>query len=112
MTEPDKPNAIEETTIAKLKTPVEQAILWFIEGERQADIVESITETYPDEDPERIIQLALDKFEEASMSDPLIVKGFVINAMTEVYRRMMQTGDYAGAQSVLSKILSISLGKQ
>ncbi len=84
--------------------PVEQTILWLLEGNRTPDIVEAIKENHPGDDPEKTIKAALAHFAEVGEADTTIIKGWCFEAYRELYRRMVDVGDYKGAIAAIKEL--------
>lgn len=76
---------------------VEQTIRWLISGVREADIVEAIRATWPDQALQPLILAAVEQLAEAGNPEPAVVHGFCMEATRDLYRRMVEIGDFAGA---------------
>ena len=80
-----------------------QVRTWIVEGQTAADIVTSAGETYPAETPQRLIDAALDELaDEYQHLDLTAIRGFLLAAYRELYRRANEINDTAGALAALT----------
>ena len=105
----------KKTSIAKTppKPPTEQIIqvkTWIIEGQQAGDILESIAEHYPKQTPLLLLTAVFEDLanESASINQDL-VKGFLLNAYRELYRRAFEINDFNSALSALRAFERVTL---
>ena len=79
-------------------------LLWILEGNRTPDIVEAITEAFPGSNPAALIKSAMDHLAKTADSDTDIIKGWCFEAYREMYRRMVDVGDYKGAIAAIKEL--------
>jgi hypothetical protein len=70
---------------------------WMLQGASGAQIVEAIAEKYPDADVKVLLQKAGDHFESISRADTSLIRGWCLEATRDLYRRMIEVGDYPNA---------------
>jgi len=105
----------KKTAVAKLppKPTPEQIIqvkTWIIDGQQAGDILESIAEHYPKQTP-RILLAAVfdDLIRESAEIDEDLVRGFLLNAYRELYRRAFEINDFAAALAALRAFERVTL---
>jgi hypothetical protein len=76
---------------------VNQVYRWILEGATEYDIVEAVQQAWPDADHAKILLAAIDKIKESARIDPTTVAGFCVEATRDLYRRMVEIGDFPGA---------------
>lgn len=103
---PNQPDA-ENQSLAKSVDPLEQVIRWIVEGESDGDILASIVEAYPTQDPRQLYEAAIDRIEKASTVEANVVYGWILMARKELFRRMLEVGDYTGALRATDRIESL-----
>jgi hypothetical protein len=90
---------------APTATPLRQTILWLLEGNSTDDVAEAIAAAYPDTDPKTLLTAAGDHFAAVAHSDPAVIRGWALDALRELYRRMMAIGDFSGALRAVERLL-------
>ena len=105
----------EKTSVAKSPskpTPEQiiQAKAWVIEGQQAGDILASIAEHYPDQPPSVLLSAVFDDLsrESADINEDL-VRGFLLNAYRELYRRAFEINDFNSALSALRAFERVTL---
>jgi hypothetical protein len=84
--------------------PVNQIYGWIISGASEADIVEAIKASWPNRNARPLIAQAIERFaEEADVTEDLM-RGFCIAATRELYRKMVDVGDFVGAMRALKQM--------
>ena len=86
-------------------TADEQVFLWLIEGVRVRDIKEAAAISYPDADVDQCIEAALDSFAVTARADGGIIRGWCLEAYRELYRRMLEIGDFSGALKAVKELI-------
>ena len=105
----------KKTSVAKTPpkpTPeqITQVKTWIIEGQQAGDILESIAEHYPKQTPSVLLTAVFEDLasESANINEDL-VKGFLLNAYRELYRRAFEAHDFAAALSSLRAFERVTL---
>lgn len=80
---------------------VDQTMRWLIEGERDLDILRMISESWPDQDLKNLMTEVLSKFREAAETPPDFVRGWIYESRKELYRNLVQAGEYDAALKAL-----------
>jgi hypothetical protein len=79
-----------------------------LEGNRAEDIVQAIRTTYAEENPEQLINAAGDHFATVGEADTSVIRGWCLEAYREMYRRMVDIGDYAGALKAIKELMAFA----
>lgn len=87
---------------------VEQTVKWLLTGARDADVVEAIQTTWPDQELQPLIQAAVQQLAASGRVDRQVVRGFCIEATKEIYRRSMEIGDFAGGLRAIKQLWSLA----
>lgn len=87
--------------------PVDQVLQWIIEGQNDADVQEAIKKLWPSEDPEKLYEAAVDRVSDASKVEGEVLLGWCLMARRELFRKMFEIGDFAGALRATEKIESL-----
>ncbi len=74
-----------------------QVYTWILSGASDFDIAEAITASFPGSDPLPLLKAAIARIHDAAKLDPQTVLGFCFEATRDMYRRMVEVGDFAGA---------------
>ena len=105
----------KKTAVAKAppKPTPEQIIqvkTWIIEGQQAGDILESIAENYPKQTPRVLMKAVFDDLiRESAEIDEDLVRGFLLNAYRELYRRAFEINDFSGALAALRSFERVTL---
>ena len=94
-------------TLAKIE-PRSQVVKWILAGHSEDDIAESITVNFPEADPEELFSAAIQSLKMSSRIDPDLVRGFVFEALRDIYRRALDSNENAVATRALSLILEMA----
>lgn len=81
-------------------------MLWLLEGNRTEDVAQAIAARFPGEDPAKLLHAAGDHFATVAGADPLVIRGWCLEALREMYRRMVDIGDYAGALKAIKELMA------
>jgi hypothetical protein len=101
---------MDKTTPIATTPPAPVAVLqWLISGANEHDIVEALRAKYPDADPRQTMAAVLDKLVAEGQPRPDALRGWVLVSYRELYRRMLEVGDFDGARKVLKNITEIGL---
>lgn len=98
--EPAQPLA----TLSTLAGRMNQVYHWIIEGATEYDIGEAMQQAWPDADHAGILLAAIEKIRESNEIDPHTVLGFCFEATRDLYRRMVEIGDFPGALRALKQL--------
>ncbi len=92
------------------KDTPESVIRQILAGFNLADISEVVTDNGGD--ATALIQEAISNLEAMADEPADAVTGFAMCATRELYRRMLETGDYTGALRAVKQLLEISNGRK
>ena len=83
----------EMTAEAKLN----QVYNWILSGASDYDVIEAVQAAWPGEPIKPLLKAAVRKMQEAASIDADTVVGFCFAASRDLYRRMVEFGDFTGA---------------
>jgi hypothetical protein len=81
-----------------------QVIKWILAGATERDIAEAIAQTYPDATARPLLTAAVQQITKSANYDPRIVRGWCFEATRELYRRMVEIGDFPGALRAVKQL--------
>lgn len=84
-------------TVRLKPSEVTQVAKWIIAGHDASDITEAVRASKFDGEPGPLILAAMGRLKRAANFDPMIMLGWCVEATRELYRKMVESGDYAGA---------------
>jgi len=87
---------------------VEQTVRWFITGARDADILEAIETTWPGQPWEPLIAAAVEQLAASAAFDRKVVRGWCFEATKDLFRRMTEIGDFAGALRAVKQMAELA----
>ena len=99
----------------KLKTPttaaqaeqIRQVHEWLLRGASHSQIVAACKSHWPAIDPEPMLLTATAAFVETAYAPHAAIFGWCLDAARELYRRMSDIGDYAGALQAVGRLQSL-----
>ena len=105
-----KKNSVAKTPPRPTVEQIIQVKTWIIEGQQAGDILESIAENYPKQTPRVLLSAVFDELtrESAEINEDL-VRGFLLNAYRELYRRAFEINDFASALAALRAFERVTL---
>lgn len=104
----ETPPAAPPAVIAPHVDRVEQTVRWLLTGARDADVLEAIRTTWPDQELQPLILAAVDQLAASGRFDRLVVRGWCFEATKDLYRRMTEIGDFAGALRAVKQMWDLA----
>ena len=100
----------------KCKTPLDekrlnQVVKWVLTGATEHDVVDAIKQAWPEDDAVPLITAAIDRLRAAGDFDHQIVLGWCFEATRDMYRRMVDIGDFPGALRAIKQLAELSRHK-
>lgn len=89
---------------------VHQVFLWVIQGATEHQVKQAIADQWPDIDAMPLITQVIEDLKKQGELDVLSVKGWVFEASRELYRKMVDIGDFAGALRAVKQIHDLTKG--
>lgn len=77
---------------------------WLVTGASETDVLEALRVKYPAADPRDTMAAVREHFAAEGTPDTDALRGWVLIALRELYRRMLEVGDFDGARKVLKDI--------
>lgn len=87
---------------------VHQVFKWIIAGATKRDIEGAIAQQFPNEAPMPLILAVMEQLHEAGKFDAQTIQGWCFEAYRDLYRRMVEVGDFAGAVRAVKQIAELS----
>lgn len=87
---------------------VEQTVKWLLTGARDADVVEAIRTTWPDQALPPLLAAAVEGLAASAEFDRSVVRGWCFEATKDLYRRMTEIGDFAGALRAVKQLADLA----
>lgn len=82
--------------------------MWLLEGNAEIDIREAIAAKFPDEDGALLLVAAMDHLQAVGNADKSVIRGWCLEAYRELYRRMLDIGDYNNAAKIVKELMRLS----
>lgn len=90
--------------------PAPIAVLqWLISGASEQDVLEALRTKYPKADAKATLAKVRDHLADEGRPSTDALRGWVLVSYRELYRRMLEVGDFDGARKVLKNITEIGL---
>lgn len=109
------PTSCDEGAILAPATPVdparvEQVLEWLVAGHREQHVVEAIEHHWPDQDMRGLMLAVVGRLKKAGEWSGVAVRGWCFEAAKDLYRRMVEIGDFAGALRAVKQIHDMAGG--
>jgi len=75
-----------------------------LQGASGAQIMEAMSVKFPHLQPADVMMAAGDHFEKIANADPRLIRGWCFEATRDLYRRMLEIGDYANALKAVKQL--------
>jgi len=105
---PTQPHGGTSTDEAAPPPPI-AVIQWLISGASEHDVLEALRAKYPASDHRETMALVRAHLASEGTPDSDALRGWVLVSYRELYRRMLEVGDFDGARKVLKNITEIGL---
>lgn len=99
---------MNDTGMTVPTSPRDQVIVWLLEGHRDSDIKEAIANRWPEADGKALINSAVDHFVLAARCDRRVIIGWALEAYRDIYRRMIDIGDFANATKAVKELVALA----
>ena len=86
---------------------VNQIVKWILTGATEDDVLEAIQTAWPDSKPKPLIVAAIEKIRVAGDFDKQVVLGWCFEATRDLYRRMVEIGDFPGALRAVKQLTDL-----
>ena len=96
------------TVLASEAARTNQVLHWILEGATEYDILEAMQQAWPDGNHASILLGAIEKIRESSRLDPTTVRGFCVEATRDLFRRMVEIGDFPGALRAIRQLRELA----
>lgn len=105
---PAKPGQTPGELLAHMGEPFMVLVGFMVEGATEGDIRDYARQAWPDLDYEAELQKAHEHFEKVGLMSWAARKGWAVECLTDLYRRMSEAGDYVGALRAVTEITKLS----
>ena len=99
----------DQTDLAPTPPAPVAVLQWLITGATEADVLEALRVKYPQADPRQTMAAVRDHLAAEGQPDADALRGWVLVAYRELYRRMLEVGDFDGARKTLKNITEVGL---
>jgi len=100
----------EPTTDIAPQPPAPVAVIqWLVTGASEHDVLEALQAKYPSDDARKTLAAVRTYLAGEGNPDTDALRGWVLVSYRELYRRMLEVGDFDGARKVLKNITEVSL---
>jgi hypothetical protein len=90
--------------------PAPVAVLqWLVSGASENDVMEALRAKYPAVDARGVMAAVRDHLAAEGQPHADALRGWLIVSLRELYRRMLEVGDFDGARKVLKDIGQVGL---
>ena len=105
-TPPAKPTAIAKRITEADR--IEEVFKWILSGITEHELNKKIDETWPDVDKQPLIVQAVKRFSDNEHLNPTAVMGFCFEASRDLYRRMIEAGDFVNALRAVKQMADLA----
>lgn len=92
------------------RPPAATAVVhWLLTGASEADILAALQAKYPEADIDATLATVRDHLAAEGQPDQLALRGWLLLSYREIYRRMLEVGDFDGARKTLKNISDTAL---
>jgi len=103
-----KSSSISATNCKADPAKTNQVLKWILTGATEHDITEAIKASWPDAAARPLLVAAIEQLRDSADFDPQTVLGFCFEATRELYRRMIDIGDFAWALRAVKQLTEIA----
>jgi len=100
---------MDKNEIAPKPPPALAVLQWLVSGASEHDVVEALRAKYPAADVPTTMAAVRQHLAGEGRPDADALRGWVLVSYRELYRRMLEVGDFDGARKVLKNITEIGL---
>jgi hypothetical protein len=79
-----------------------------IAGQREADIEEAVATHVPRQSAKKLIEAAVDHFQQAAHCERNVILGWSMEAYRALYRKLLEIGDYHGAMKAVASLQKLA----
>ena len=79
-------------------------MLWIVAGATEHQVAEAIKTHWPAAEVKPLIVAAIEQLRQSGQLDVKVVRGWCFEAQRDLYRRMLEIGDFAGALRAVKQI--------
>ncbi len=83
---------------------VDQVFKWILTGATEHDVAEAIGQAWPGQEPKPLIVAAVQQLCSAARFEPDLVLGWCMESTRDLYRRMVEIGDFPGALRAVKQL--------
>ena len=88
-----------------------QVFLWIVDGKTEYQICQLIRAKFPSTPAGPLFDWAMVEIRKSGHLDALSVRGLAFEQARDLYRRMVETGDFSGALRAVKMILDMTKGE-
>jgi len=103
----DAPQSASKGPLAVPLGPKGQVIAWLLDGRRDEDILADLTIYFPDVRAKAVLAEVVEHFEAIATGDKTVLVGWAIEALRDLYRRMIEAGEFEGALRAVKELAAL-----
>ena len=97
-----------EQTHHQVELAVEKVVQWLTTGQTEADVREALGEMFPAAPPSIVMTKLGERLQAEGRPDCVAVRGWAFLALRELYRKMVEIGDFDGALKAVKEITTLA----
>lgn len=101
MKKPKKPSAIDPEKVKIVRG-------YFLQGASADDVIERITKDWGSKNPRDYIDAVFEAFAQTAAEDEMVARGWCLESARDLYCKMVECGDFAGALNALKEIAKLA----
>ena len=94
--------------LAAVPPPALQVVEWLLSGASESQVAEALAAKYPSACPEQTMAEVRLQLSAAGNPDASAVRGWALLAYRNIYRKMLEVGDFDGARKVIKEITGLA----
>ncbi len=96
------------TALATTPARTNQVFQWILSGATEYDITEAIAQAWPEANQAELLLAAIARIRDSNRIERTAVHGFCFEATRDLYRRMVEIGDFPGALRAIQQLRNLT----
>jgi hypothetical protein len=93
---------------APAEPPAKAVLRWLTEGHDEQTIREALRGLHPEAGADAVIAEAIAELREDGKIDPDLIRGWALRSYRDLYRRMLEIGDFDGCRKAMKEIVALA----
>lgn len=90
----------------------DQVVKWVLRGVSHSDLLQAATKLFPEEDASALVDVAYAQLARLSVEPAALREAWLLESSRELYRKMVEIGDFPGALRAVKQIADIHLRQE